>query len=232
MHASSDTPSPQRSSPLVLPAPRLEDSRRSPWPWRRIRGPFLTAANLVSLLRLPIALAAVMFYLDGALISAGVLMVVAFASDALDGAIARATGTISEWGKILDPVSDKAVFAILGVMLVALGRVPLWLLLVLVVRDLLVVAGGYRSIGRKGDVPASHALGKLSTLLLAVYMIRQAFWPAEPLWLGLDALGWGAFAALAVSSVFYAVHYVLAARDDAAQPEVRGAARQDAPRAR
>lgn len=209
MSATPERPADAASS-LVLPVPGARRQRRI------VEGPFLTTANLVSLLRLPIALAAVMFYLADAWTSAALLMVIAFATDAIDGTIARATGTVSEWGKILDPVADKAIFAILGTMLVAIGRVPLWLLALLVGRDLVVVAGGYRLLGQHGRVPASSVLGKVSTLLLATYMIKQAFWPAqETLALGLDLLGWAAFAALMASSALYAALFALRVMRDA-----------------
>jgi len=134
-------------------------------------------------------------------------MVASFLTDGLDGFVARATDTVSEWGKVLDPVSDKATFFIFGVMLVMMGRMPLWLLLVLATRDILVIFAGFRLLGRQGNVPASNVLGKASTVLFAAYMVRQTFWPAEVTHLGLDPIGWAALVMLVISSVVYVVSH-------------------------
>lgn len=175
--------------------------------WHGVRGPFWTPANIVSLMRIPLALAAVACVVANIFWPAVVLMVSSFLTDGLDGFVARATDTVSEWGKVLDPVSDKTTFMIFGIMLVVLGRMPLWLLLVLVIRDLLVVFQGFRLLGKLGNVPASNVLGKASTVLFAAYMIRQTFWPAPRTYFGLDPIGWAALVMLVISSVAYAASH-------------------------
>lgn len=187
------------------------------WPWDRVRGPFWSPANAISLARLPLALIAVTLYLAGYAVTSGILIAASFATDALDGAVARRTNTISEWGKVLDPVSDKSVFAIVGLLLVSEGLMPIWLLVALVVRDLLIVAGSYRVLGDTRSVPSSNVLGKASTALLAIWMLKQLYWPAETTWLGLGALGWLALMVMVASTAAY-VHRHHRSRIRAEQP--------------
>jgi phosphatidylglycerophosphate synthase len=183
-------------SPRARPICRLE-----------VQGRFLTAANAISLARIPLAGAAVACLAVGERSLAMILLGAAFLTDALDGAVARATHSTSDWGRILDPLADKAIFAVLGVALAWLGLIPWWLAGGILARDLVIGIGGLRHIRRLGAIPESNAAGKLSTFVLAAYLCKQAFWPA-PAWLGgLDPLGWIAVAVLLASTIVYARRY-------------------------
>lgn len=168
----------------------------------------MTLPNVISLARVPLAIVAIVLVVTGPRLAAQVLMVAAFATDALDGAVARWTNTTSEWGRILDPMADKMVFAVLGGSLAWLHVIPWWLVGLVVGRDLLVTVFGLLHMTDIGQVPSSKTLGRASTVLLAGFMFVQTFWPADPLWLGLSALGWLAIAALLASTLDYALHYL------------------------
>ena len=170
-----------------------------------VRGPFVTLPNVLSLARVPLAAGAIACLATGQRLAAQLLMVAAFATDALDGAVARATNSTSEWGRILDPMADKLVFAVVGLSLAVMGLIPWWLVGVIVGRDLLITIGGILHI-RGGAVPRPIVLGKVSTVILALYLCKQAFWPAPAAWLGLDVLGWIAVGALGLSTAAYIVH--------------------------
>lgn len=172
-----------------------------------IDGPFITLPNLISLSRIPLAAAAVASYAADDRIAAQVLMLASFFTDALDGAVARLTGTSSQWGRVLDPLADKLVFAILAVFFAAVSVIPWWLVGVLVGRDVLVAIFAFFYFTDLGDVPASNVLGKLSTIAVAVYLFKQAFWPSPAILAGLDALGWVAVAGLVASSIAYGLRF-------------------------
>jgi phosphatidylglycerophosphate synthase len=178
-----------------------------------VQGPFFTAANAISLARIPLAGAAVACLALGERTAAQVLLVAAFLTDALDGAVARATKSTSEWGRILDPMADKLVFAVIAVALAWMHLIPWWLAAAIVGRDLVVIIGGLRHIRDVGHIPEPNIAGKLSTLVLAAYLCKQAFWPAPPLFAGLDPLGWIAVAVLAVSTIAYGLRYLAHRRD-------------------
>lgn len=173
---------------------------------RAALGAFWTVPNAISILRIPLAGYAIWLLATGSRTAAMVALAVAFLSDALDGTIARTTGQISEWGKILDPLSDKLVFAFVGVSLAVLDIIPVWVVVVLLGRDLLVGGGGIWLAVKRGIVPASNWGGKLSTVVLATWMMRMAFFPPDRgLVVGLDWLGAIAMLLLVGSTAGYAI---------------------------
>jgi len=172
---------------------------------------------MVSVARVPLAVAACVFLYSGSSVWAAVFVVLAILSDAADGKIARMTGTVSDWGKILDPLADKIAFAVFALTLLAMHLLPVWMFLVLAGRDLLIVAGGllfYR--GKKP--PSSNIWGKLATMFLSFYMLRQAAFqtlqfPAETWLLNTDALGLLSMMLVVVSFATY-VYSAICARGE------------------
>ena len=63
------------------------------------------------------------------------------ASDWLDGWVARRFGTVSELGKVLDPVADRVLIVVAAVAVLIDGSFPLWLGIVVLVREALVSLG-------------------------------------------------------------------------------------------
>ena len=172
-----------------------------------IKGRFLTAPNLISISRIPLAAAAAFMLVRGNILLTGVFMVLATVTDWLDGAVARKTGTVSDWGKILAPAADKLAFLIMALALLHMDLVQAWILWMLVIRDGLIAAGGVL-ISRKIRPPASNLWGKAATCALALYMIKQALYPGADLPGGelvfrTDLLGLIAAALVVLSFVIY-----------------------------
>ena len=127
---------------------------------------FLTVSNLLSIFRalLSIPFALVMLLPDPPLRSwAVVIVLVGMVTDKLDGDLARARGEETEWGRILDPLADKVCVGVMALVLLALGVFPLWFVLALVLRDLLILAGGIYLKSARGVVLPSNAAGKWMT---------------------------------------------------------------------
>jgi CDP-diacylglycerol--glycerol-3-phosphate 3-phosphatidyltransferase len=133
-----------------------------------------------------------------------ILAISAVMTDWLDGFVARRSDSVSEWGKLLDPAADKIGFAAFGAALALSGGIPFWFFLAVAGRDILVAAGGLLVSGRSARIPSANIWGKVSTVILSVYMIHQAVLPARPVLLGLDPLGLAAFAGLVASTASYA----------------------------
>jgi CDP-diacylglycerol--glycerol-3-phosphate 3-phosphatidyltransferase len=123
-------------------------------------------------------------------LAAFVMFLAALATDWIDGRVARATHTISSFGKVADPIADKIL--ILGV-LIALTRlhlnVPLWGIFLILVRELLV--GGLRTLASAhGKVPAAAQWGKWKMgfqsaavgVILAILILKD-FFHSTPAWL-------------------------------------------------
>ncbi len=169
----------------------------------RLEGPFWGVANLLSISRVPLALMACWFVWRGDSTATAMTMLLAVATDALDGWVARRTGTESDWGRILDPLADKVAFAAFLVTLTILELVPLWLVLLVVVRDALIAAGGLAIIGRLGAPPSSNIWGKLATCVLTAYLIRQALWPSAGILWGAGPLGLASVTLVILSLIVY-----------------------------
>jgi CDP-diacylglycerol---glycerol-3-phosphate 3-phosphatidyltransferase len=98
---------------------------------------------------------------------ASLLYLVASAGDALDGYLARSRNEVSMLGKFLDPLADKLTVTAVLVFMVALGRVPAWIVVVLIARDLAI--NGLRSVASaQGLVIAASEGGKIKTALQLV----------------------------------------------------------------
>jgi len=106
---------------------------------------FFTSSNLLSILRalLVIPFVAVMVSgLPSARLWGCIIILLAALTDKLDGMLARRFNEITEWGKILDPLADKIGVAAVALVLLWLGDIPFWFVLALIIRDLLIFAGG------------------------------------------------------------------------------------------
>lgn len=93
------------------------------------------------------------------------LFVLTASTDWLDGLIARSTGTVTRIGKVIDPLVDRLLIASALVGLYVVGRISLWLLLLLVGRDVYLLYGAWvlERHGRRLDVTW---LGKTTTVVL------------------------------------------------------------------
>lgn len=138
--------------PAALPAPGL-----------------VNAANALTVLRLllvPVFVACLVADGPGWRIAAFVAFGVASFTDLLDGRIARSRGLITDFGKIADPIADKALTGSALVTLSVLGELPWWVTAVILAREISVTALRFWVI-RRGVIAASRG-GKLKTLLQVV----------------------------------------------------------------
>jgi CDP-diacylglycerol--glycerol-3-phosphate 3-phosphatidyltransferase len=88
---------------------------------------------------------------------------VASVTDLLDGRLARSRGLVTDFGKIADPVADKALTGAALICLSGLGELAWWITAVIMVRELGVTALRFWVI-RRGVIAASRG-GKLKTML-------------------------------------------------------------------
>ena len=141
--------------------------------------------NLLSLFRIAL-IPLLMYYLTDPGPSAGVwafwIFFVASWTDYFDGYIARLQGRTSTLGKLLDPLADKLLMTAALIMLLSLDRfprVPAWLVVLLIGRELAVT--GLRGIAAgAGVIVEAEALGKYKTLcqIFAVHslILHYTYW--------------------------------------------------------
>lgn len=140
--------------------------------------------NALTILRvLCVPVMAALLWMDdgtdgGARDAAAVIFILAAVTDLLDGAIARRRGLITTFGKIADPIADKALTGVALVSLSLLGDLPWWVTLVILIRELGVTALRFWVI-EHGVIPATRG-GKAKTVaqIIAIAMYLAAFdWP-------------------------------------------------------
>lgn len=108
------------------------------------------------------------------------IFIAAGISDALDGFFARRFKLVSEFGKIIDPVADKILIVSTYLALSLTGYLPLWIGLLVLGRDLLIVAA-YLASSQKDDwfLPDPLRISKLNTtvqiVLAAFVMLHEGF---------------------------------------------------------
>lgn len=143
-------------------------------------GPFWTLPNFVSLLRLLVAVpVAYLIVIDGSFGWIFGLTAFAILTDWIDGHLARWSNSVSEWGKVIDPVSDKIAGGLVVGALVLQHQLPLWLVGLVLVRDALILLGGLAVTRRTGTVVMSTWLGKLAAAALAMTVVA-ALLEADP----------------------------------------------------
>lgn len=160
----------------------------------------LTIPNVISFLRIALIPVFVVLIVDPDTTRAGLVMfVVVVATDWVDGALARATGQVSDLGKVLDPVADRLAIAAGLIALVVADAFPLWAALLILVRDITVLIAGLVLLTKRRARIEVRYLGKVATFALMT---------------AIACIAWGSLgyplapAALACGWAFYAVGIV------------------------
>jgi CDP-diacylglycerol--glycerol-3-phosphate 3-phosphatidyltransferase len=110
---------------------------------------------------------------------ATVVFAIASITDRFDGEIARRRGIVTEFGKLADPIADKALVGAALIGLSILGDLPWWITVVMLGREAGVTVLRFWVI-RHGVIPASRG-GKVKTMLqtvaIGLYLLPLSGWP-------------------------------------------------------
>jgi cardiolipin synthase len=151
----------------------------------------LTVPNLISAVRIAMIPVFWALIVDDDTTAWGIVLFgVVVATDWVDGTIARRTGQVSELGKVLDPVADRAAIAAGLIALVVRGAFPAWAAALILVRDVAVLAAG-AVMATKGLRIEVRWVGKIATFALML-AIPAVSWGSLGLWPAAAALavGW------------------------------------------
>ncbi len=144
----------------------------------QVSGRIMTWSNMISFSRILVAFPIVyLHYINNLQVTtaSGILIFYGVISDYLDGFIARKTNTISEVGKMIDPIADKLCALVLFVYTVWIGWIPLWFLMLAVIRDITIMLGSYFIKSKYDKVAMAIMSGKISVNVLALYWIAVFF---------------------------------------------------------
>jgi len=127
-----------------------------------------TPANIITFIRLIMVPVSLGFLLCGNDVVATVLFALTAATDFLDGQVARRTHTVSKLGQLLDPAVDRLLMICAVVGLLAVGRLPVWIVVLVLARDVFLLIGGAWLLREHHiRVPVIYP-GKVATTLLFV----------------------------------------------------------------
>lgn len=126
----------------------------------------MSIANFITLARLLAAPLAIWLVLDDSMTAAFWLFVAAGLSDAVDGFIAKRFDQRSRIGAMLDPLADKVLLLSMFVTLGVAGKLPDWLVILVVFRDVLIIGGFLLASAMTTPIPTTPLfISKLNTAL-------------------------------------------------------------------
>ena len=136
----------------------------------------MTLANKLTIARLvliPVLLGVLASSVPWSGLLAAILFVVAAVTDILDGKIARSAHTVTDFGKIFDPIADKLLVLAALLPLTAAGRVHWAVTFIILGRELAI--SGFRIVAAAKGIPviAASSLGKLKTVLTDVAIVMM-----------------------------------------------------------
>jgi cardiolipin synthase len=140
-----------------------------------------------------------------------VVFLIAAITDGLDGFIAKRFNWTSELGKVLDPMADKLLLVTVFITLAIIGKVALWLVVLVVVRDVIIAVGAaiYRRMSGSLSGAAPTLISKLNTVVQISYVLAAisstvTSWPSAVM---VELLGYVTALTTVISGVDYIVTY-------------------------
>jgi CDP-diacylglycerol--glycerol-3-phosphate 3-phosphatidyltransferase len=147
----------------------------------------LNLPNVLTVLRImlaPVLVVALLGNTPSGDVLAAVVFALASLTDFVDGRLARARGSITTFGKLMDPLADKLLIVGALLALVSLHRLEGWVAMVIIARELAVTV---LRIGatQQGVVMAASMFGKLKTCVQIAAILAVIAVHGSPLWVSL-----------------------------------------------
>lgn len=163
--------------------------------------------NILTIFRF-ILIPVILFYIfTGNYLLAFIFFTLSGLTDVLDGFIARKFNLISNFGKLMDPLADKLTQIAVLTSLVTLEIIPVWILVIVVIKELVMVIGASFLYG-KDVVVYSKWYGKLATVLffvaIIISLINKQF-NITGFWSNLDL---GLYCIALISTIFSLIMYI------------------------
>lgn len=131
----------------------------------------MSLADKITLLRILLIPVFIVLMYVGAPVYAAIVLIIAALTDVLDGYIARKSNTVSDFGRVFDPIADKILVMSAIVVFASQNLLPAWLVIVFISRELII--SGYRIlVSSKGcKVVAASVLGKIKTITQDIFIV-------------------------------------------------------------
>jgi CDP-diacylglycerol---glycerol-3-phosphate 3-phosphatidyltransferase len=144
----------------------------------------LNLPNLLTVMRImlvPVLVVALLGNTPSGDVLAAVVFALASLTDFADGYLARARGSITTFGKLMDPLADKLLIVAALISLVSLHRLAAWVAMVIITRELAVTVLRMGAT-QAGVVMAASMFGKIKTCLQIAAILAVIAVHGQPLW--------------------------------------------------
>jgi CDP-diacylglycerol---glycerol-3-phosphate 3-phosphatidyltransferase len=163
----------------------------------------VNAPNVLTVLRIllvPVLVVALLAGTDHGDLLAAIAFALASVTDAVDGHLARSRGSITTFGKLMDPVADKLLIIAALLALVSLDRLAAWVAMVIIAREFAVTVTRLYAT-QQGVVIAANWWGKAKTIVQVAAIFFVIAFDPTPLWV--DGLVYAAVAITVISGIDY-----------------------------
>ena len=170
------------------------------------------ALTMLRILLVPVVVVALLVETPHGDTVAAVVFAAAALTDGLDGYIARSRGSVTNFGKLMDPIADKLLILAALVALVALDRLAAWIAVVIIAREFAVTV--LRGIAaERGIVMQANLLGKIKTVFQIAAVTALIATDPSPIWV--DILVYVALGFTVISGLeyFFGIQRTLAEHD-------------------
>lgn len=135
---------------------------------------FKHVPNILTMIRFLLIPIIIAFALQGDYVATIIVLTISGITDILDGYIARKFNFISNFGKLMDPLADKATqIALLGTLTIQ-KIIPLWIIVVVIIKEFMMISGASFLYGKE-LVVSSKWYGKLATVLFYIAIVCSLF---------------------------------------------------------
>ncbi len=139
-----------------------------------MRERIFTISNLLSCLRIILLIPITILLIDDVSMNRLyilTLMIIAALTDTFDGMSARKFNQVTEFGKIIDPIADKVAVGVVVLVLFFQGKLPLWFMVIIVLRDFIILVGGFYIKKKKNIILQSNKAGKWAVTVISLLII-------------------------------------------------------------
>ncbi|MBQ4167871.1 MAG: CDP-diacylglycerol--glycerol-3-phosphate 3-phosphatidyltransferase [Clostridia bacterium] len=119
--------------------------------------------NILTCLRILMVIAFIILFVHAKYLICLILYLAAFFTDILDGYLARRFNWVSDFGKLVDPFADKFMLISALICLCAVGAFPLYLLAILIVKEIVLITGGLVLLKKRKVAVYADYWGKVAT---------------------------------------------------------------------
>src|SRR5436305_83472 len=127
--------------------------------------------TVVRILLVPVLVVALLEKTNDGDLLAAIVFAVASVTDAIDGYIARSRGSVTTFGKLMDPIADKLLIVAALIALVSLGRLDAWVAMVIIAREFVVSVLRVGVGAQQGVVISASVFGKIKMAISVALVI-------------------------------------------------------------